>query len=41
MPYKEQLTWIGFAFKPGQAYPPPPQKKKMPLMNLLFQSRIR
>ena len=24
MPYKEQLTWIGFAFKPGQAYPPPP-----------------
>ena len=25
MPYKEQLTWIGFAFKPGKAYPPPPQ----------------
>ena len=25
MPCKEQLTWIGFAFKPGQAYPTAPQ----------------
>ena len=26
MPCKEQLTWIGFAFKPGQAYPTAPPK---------------